>query len=146
MFKKRFTIGNVLTKCSGLKDNGKLMTFNEVVRLLNEQHKQIQFYRIDYGQLVLDFEELKHENEQLKSFNQDLSENLSVCADKRLAQGEHLTKLNNENEQLKKQLEHIQNSITEHIKHQKTELGQKALKEIIADYNEWMLGHKELEE
>ena len=49
-------------------------------------------------------------------------------------------------EQLQKELEYIQNSITEHIKHQKTELGQKALKEIIADYNEWMLGHTGLEE
>lgn len=56
-----------------------------------------------------------------------------------------LNSLNNKNEQLKIQLNYIKNSITEHIKHQKTELGQKALKEIIADYNEWMLGHKELE-
>lgn len=50
-----------------------------------------------------------------------------------------------ENEQLKKELNYIQNSISEHIKHQKTELGQKALKEIIEDYNEWLLGHKELQ-
>ena len=54
--------------------------------------------------------------------------------------------LNDENEQLKQQLTYIQNSICEHIKHQKTELGQKALKEIIEDYNEWLLGHKELKE
>ena len=45
-------------------------------------------------------------------------------------------------EQSKKQLEYIQNSISEHIKHQKTEIGKNALKEIIQDYNEWMLGHK----
>lgn len=51
--------------------------------------------------------ELEKENEELKSFNQDLSENLSVCADKRLAQGEYLTKLNNENEQLKKDREEL---------------------------------------
>ena len=51
-----------------------------------------------------------------------------------------------ENENLKKQLDYIQNSINEHIKHQKTELGQKALRKIIEDYNEWMLGHKELKE
>ncbi len=54
--------------------------------------------------------------------------------------------LTEENEQLKQQLNYIQNSINEHIKHQKTELGQKALKEIIEDYNEWLLGHKELKE
>lgn len=55
-------------------------------------------------------------------------------------------KLLNENEQLKKQLNYIQNLISEHIKHQKTELGQKALQEIIQDYNEWLLGHKEVKE
>lgn len=53
-----------------------------------------------------------------------------------------LNKLNDENEQIKQELDYIQNSITEHIKHQKTELGQKALKEVIKDYNEAMLGHK----
>ena len=54
--------------------------------------------------------------------------------------------LKKENHMLKQQFNYIQNSISEHIKHQKTELGQKALQEIIADYNEWMLGHKEAKE
>ena len=53
-----------------------------------------------------------------------------------------INELADENRQLKQQLEYIQNSISEHIKHQKTELGAKALKEIIKDYNEWLLGHK----
>ena len=48
------------------------------------------------------------------------------------------------NENLKKQLDYIQNSINEHIKHQKTELGQKVLREVIQDYNDWLLGHKEV--
>lgn len=52
--------------------------------------------------------------------------------------------LQKENRQLKQQFNYIQNSISEHIKHQKTELGQKALQEIIEDYNEWLLGHKRL--
>lgn len=56
---------------------------------------------------------------------------------------ELLNEFQKENKQLKQQLEYIQNSISEHIKHQKTELGQKALKEIIKDYNEWLLGLKE---
>ena len=55
-----------------------------------------------------------------------------------------LNELNNKNKQLKQQFNYIQNSISEHIKHQKTELGQKALQEIIEDYNEWLLGHKRL--
>ena len=53
-----------------------------------------------------------------------------------------LNDLYEENEQLKSQLDYIQSSISKAIKHQKTELGQKALKEIIADYNEWLIGHK----
>ena len=55
-----------------------------------------------------------------------------------------LNYLSNENELLKTEIDYIQNSISEHIKHQKTELGQKALKEIIEDYNNWLLGHKEM--
>ena len=77
---------------------------------------------------------INEENEQLKH-------RLAISNKAR-----YVTTLEKENELLKKELDYIQNSITEHIKHQKTELGQKALKEIIADYNEWMLGHKELEE
>lgn len=52
--------------------------------------------------------------------------------------------LKKENEELKAQLDYVQNSISEHIKHQKTELGQKALREVIQDYNDWLLGHKEV--
>ena len=51
-----------------------------------------------------------------------------------------------QNLNLQEELDYIQNSITNAIKHQKTELGVKALQEIIADYNEWMLGHKEAKE
>ena len=47
-----------------------------------------------------------------------------------------------ENIVLRKQLDYIQDSISEAIKHQKTTIGQKALKQIIADYNEWIIGHK----
>ena len=41
------------------------------------------------------------------------------------------------------QLNYIQNSISNAIKHQKTKIGEEALREVIGDYNEWMLGHKE---
>ena len=47
-----------------------------------------------------------------------------------------------ENTVLRKELDYIKDSITEAIKHQKTTIGQKALKEIIQDYNEWIIGHK----
>lgn len=50
-----------------------------------------------------------------------------------------------ENAVLRKELDYIKDSITEAIKHQKTTIGQKALKEIIRDYNEWIIGHKKEE-
>lgn len=48
MTEKRFWILNTLTKCSGIKDRNKLLTFNEVVDVLNS---------------------LNDENEQLKKRN-----------------------------------------------------------------------------
>ena len=53
-----------------------------------------------------------------------------------------LNELTDENKQLKQELDYIQDLITYHIEHQKTELGQKVLREIIRDYNAWLLGHK----
>ena len=82
---------------------------------------------------------LEKENEQLKQINERFS---NTVAEQIIIIKEYREK----NEQLKQQLNYIQNSISEHVKHQKTELGQKALQEIIEDYNEWLLGHKELKE
>lgn len=82
--------------------------------------------------LVLLLNQLNDDNEQLKK---DATTLIYANQDYR-----------QQNQNLQKQLDYIQNSITNAIKHQKTELGQKALQEIIADYNEWMLGHKEAKE
>lgn len=54
---------------------------------------------------------------------------------------EEITRLARENEELKERLDYIQSSITEAINHSKTGLEQKALKKVIEDYNEYMLGH-----
>lgn len=56
-----------------------------------------------------------------------------------------LNEMHEYTEELKKELDYIKDSITEAIKHQKTTIGQKALKEIIRDYNEWIIGHKKEE-
>lgn len=79
--------------------------------------------------LVLLLNQLNDENRQLKK---DATTLIYTNQDYR-----------QQNQNLQKQLDYIQNSINNAIKHQKTELGQKALQEIIQDYNEWMLGHKE---
>lgn len=82
--------------------------------------------------LVLLLNQLNDDNEQLKK---DATTLIYANQDYR-----------QQNLNLQKELDYIQNSITNAIKHQKTELGVKALQEIIADYNEWMIGHKEAKE
>ena len=105
--------------------NDTAYSIDELVELLNEFQKEIKGFEscshnwgILYNEAINKVEELSKENKELKG----------------------------ENKQLKQQFKYIQNSISEHIKHQKTELGHKALQEIIKDYNEWLLGHKELKE
>ena len=101
-------------------------------------------YSID--ELVELLNEFQKENEQLKLKNNGLKSELTILK----TDIEHSTMIINElhdkNKQTKEELDYIQNSISNAIKHQKTELGIKALQEIIADYNEWMLGHKEVKE
>lgn len=43
---------------------------------------------------------------------------------------------------LGRELDYLQNLISDKIKQQKSKLGEKALKDVIEDYNGWMLGHK----
>ena len=86
----------------------------------------------DNTEYVAEINQMHKENEQLKK---DATTLIYANQDYR-----------QQNQNLQKQLDYIQNSITNAIKHQKTELGQKALREIIEDYNEWLLGHKELQE
>ena len=78
---------------------------------LNEQHKQIQSYRIETGQLILDFEELKQENEQLKSDY----DTLKIQDD---ARKQYQKELMEENEQLKQQLYYDGDSVCNICKHQ----------------------------
>lgn len=73
MSKSRFSIGNVLTKCSGIRKNGNLLTFEEVVQELNKlsstndavekDHKRLsRQLKAAYGKI----NELTKENEVLK--------------------------------------------------------------------------------
>ncbi|MBQ2653338.1 MAG: hypothetical protein IJF83_07275 [Methanobrevibacter sp.] len=73
MSRSRFSIGNVLTKCSGIRKNGKLLTFEEVVQELNKlsgtndavekDHKRLSNQLKEaYGKI----NELTNENDVLK--------------------------------------------------------------------------------
>lgn len=55
---------------------------------------------------------LHEENQDLKSFNEDLAENLSTCANARISKDNWIEKLIEENEQLKIALEDKENLIS----------------------------------
>ena len=109
---KRYTIGNVLTKCSGLRENGRFMTFDEVVNLLNTQYNLIQSLqktndvleenqeRLN-NQLKLSYQkitDLKEDLNDLDFINRELNfmlqEKRTQC-DKLISEAMFLRKLNN---------------------------------------------------
>ena len=129
--------------------NGLVLLLNQ----LNDENEQLK-HECNYLQNRLDdFINIQNENEQLKQTLRMVEKR----ADKVYEENEQLKKdattliyanqdYRQQNLNLQEELDYIQNSITNAIKHQKTELGVKALQEIIQDYNEWMLGHKEVKE
>lgn len=88
----------------GFTDNGEYITPYQVVKLLNEQHEQIQFLNMKYaertsiiGEQSLKIENLEKENEQLKKDREEL------FIRERNTKNEW-RELKQENEQLKKEL------------------------------------------
>lgn len=61
MMTKKWTLGNVLTKCSGIKNDGRLLTFEEVITVLNNYDEFVK-------ELMLEIELLRVENNNLKNF------------------------------------------------------------------------------
>ena len=61
MMTKKWTLGNVLTKCSGIKNNGKLLTFEEVIMVLNNYDEFTK-------ELMLENNLLRVENDDFKKF------------------------------------------------------------------------------
>ena len=61
MMTKKWTLGNVLTKCSGIKNDGKLLTFEEVIMVLNNYDEFTK-------ELILENKLLRVENDDLKKF------------------------------------------------------------------------------
>ena len=64
MMTKKWTLGNVLTKCSGIKNNGKLLTFEEVIMVLNNYDEFTK-------ELMLENNLLRVENDDFKKFMMD---------------------------------------------------------------------------
>lgn len=61
MMTKKWTLGNVLTKCSGIKNDGRLLTFEEVITVLNNYDEFVK-------ELMMEIELLRVENNDLKNF------------------------------------------------------------------------------
>ena len=162
MTKKRFTLREPKIDggigCSEIANNGEWITYGEIVDLLNENEelkhellcKQLDKAPTEPINCKCHYEMRMSENKRFTTVELPKPNKWGIWYDGAyLSTYQVCTLLNEyvdvrkETEQLKQQLEYIQNSISEHIKHQKTELGQKALQEIIRDYNEWLLGLKE---
>ncbi len=132
-------------------ENGRMLN-SEVVSLLNEHDKQ---YEANWKMFFL----IKEQQHTIESLEKEKVELMEDCA----CQYRRIQKLESEKEELEisinlfeadiiekdntikrlqNQLDFIQNNISNAIQHKKTELEQKALKEIISDYNEFLLGHK----
>lgn len=117
-----------------------MLTGEEVTELLNKQKKQIKELKQDLNKKM----KFVAKQESESTVQVDFDEFVQLCKD-----SNNLTEANEQIHELEKQikaraeeLNYIQNSITNKIKHQKTKIGEKALRDIIEDYNEWMLGHK----
>ena len=128
MTEKRFTVEKIEMVSDHrstrfyIKDNLEDKSY-DVQHIVSEEF-EVQFD--SWADAICDkWNNLNDENEQLK---------------------ERVKTLKQDNDQLKLQLDYIQLSITEAIQHSKTELEQDALKKVIENYNEYMLGHKELSE
>lgn len=118
-------------------DNGKIMKTRDVVYLLNkllkvneQLKKSIKRQQLSNEECSKYMEMVVKENVQLKSTNMEMEDYFGGLEKQIIL--------------LMDQLNYIQNLITDKIKHQKTKIGEKVLKEIIENYNEWILGHKEI--
>ena len=89
MTEKRFTI-NTLNGSIDLRDNNEVMTYKQVVDLLNEQHEELQKRKKIIKQITKDYNELKQIN--------------TLC-------NERYRELADENEQFKKREEQLLSEI-----------------------------------
>ena len=106
--------------------------------IINEMGKTLRVYDDAYIDLNKKYKEVVEENEELKQRVKGLTVEHALSDEGHTYKNNQLSK---ENKQLKERLDYIQSSITEAINHSKTGLEQKALKKVIEDYNEYMLGH-----
>lgn len=116
-------------------DNGKIMKTIDVMYLLNKLSnenewlkKSIKRQQSSNEECSKYIEELVKENEQLKSENMEMED--------------YIGRLEKQIVSIIDEFNYIQDSIADKIKNQKTKIGEKALREVIDDYNEWMLRHK----
>lgn len=76
--------------------------YSEIGEYIDENHTDRPLRNDEVVKLL---NELHEENQDLKSFNKDLAENLSACANARISKDNLIEKLTEENERLKKHIE-----------------------------------------
>ncbi len=132
----------------------------ELNELLKKSIKRQQLSNEECSKYI---EEVVEENEQLKKEIENLKDVNTRCCNEYSYFKKRMMKLEKENEQLEstnmkrenyirrlekqaiaivEELNYIQNLIADKIKKQETKIGEKALREVIEDYDKWMLGEK----
>lgn len=109
-----------------LKDENQHM--KDVLELNELLKKSIKRQQLSNEECSKYIEEVVKENEQLKSTNMEMED--------------YIGRLEKQTIAIIEEFNYIQNSIADKIKNQKTKIGEKALREVIEDYNKWMLGEK----
>lgn len=128
----------------------------ELNELLKKSIKRQQLSNEECSKYI---EEVAKENEQLKQEIENLKDANVRCCNEYSYFHKRMMKLEKENEELKStnmkmedyigrletqvvsiidEFNFIQNSIADKIINQKTEVGEKALREVLDDYNEWL--------
>ena len=120
--KKRFWILNVITESSGIKDGDKLLSFDEVVDLLNAFHEEKQKMKEIIENLVnrdavwekkarQQVHELKEENKELKN---ELDKSIEMLNKEINSSEKVFNGLMEENQELKQRLSHLEYRFTEY--------------------------------
>ena len=118
MTEKRFTLRNGFTfEMANFQDNGKDLSFHEVLSMLNALHEE-------NTELKSRIRVLNGANTILKELNTQLKQDNKHFNDK-------ITELHWENHQITTRIETIKNTIEEAYQTERTELGQSVLKQLM---------------
>lgn len=89
----------------------KTFQYNVNMNSIEYNKKHFAYCNVEQNKIANKLNELAEENQDLKSFNKDLAENLSVCANARISKDNRIERLEKENKKLKEENTRLQQCI-----------------------------------